>query len=109
MYTGTFTDMPVDKNWIYDPKNNPFHNCPAHNQFEVNLLIWRLSVSEVELTFDDTENLMVRDRQDLPYYFDDGFCKHTTKIPFTLVRFCEDFCLIFTLQDFVGRMTKIDD
>ena len=55
MYTGTFTFMPADKTWIYDPKNNPFHNCPAHHQFEVNLLSWRLSVSEVELTYDDTK------------------------------------------------------
>ena len=50
--------MPADKTWIYDRKNNPFHNCPAHHQFEVNLLSWRLSVSEVELTYDDTENLI---------------------------------------------------
>ena len=38
MYTGTFTYMPADKLWIYDPKTNPFHHCPAHKQFEVNLL-----------------------------------------------------------------------
>ena len=56
MYTGTFIYMPAA--WIYDPKNNPSHNCPAHHKFEVNLLSWRLSVSEVELT-NDTENLMV--------------------------------------------------
>ena len=61
IYTGTFTYMPADKTWIYDPKNNPFHNCQSHNQFEVNLVSWRLSVSEVELTYDDTENLMVID------------------------------------------------
>ena len=29
MYTGTFTFMPADKNWIYDPNKNPDHNCPA--------------------------------------------------------------------------------
>ena len=109
MYTGTFTHMPADKTWIYDPKNNPFHNCPGNHQFEVNLLSWRLSVSEVELTFDDTENLMVIDGHALPCYFADGFCKPTTKTPFTLVWFSDDFCLMFTLQDFVGSMTKIDD
>ena len=38
MYTGTFTFMPADKNWIYDPTKNPYHNCPAHHQFEVNLV-----------------------------------------------------------------------
>ena len=75
----------------------------------MNLVSWRLSVSEVELTNDDTENLMVIDGHALPSYFADGFCKPTTKTPFTLVGFSDDFCLIFTLQDFVGRMTKIGD
>ena len=70
---------------------------------------WRLSVSEVELTYEDTENLMVIDGQAHPCYFADGFCKATTETPFTLVSFIDDFCSIFTLQDFVGRMTKIDD
>ena len=41
--------MPADKNWIYDPKKNTL--------LEVNLLSWRLSVSEIELTYDDTENI----------------------------------------------------
>ena len=52
MYTGTFTFMPADKNWIYDPTRNPnpFPFCPAHHQFEVNLTSWRLEISEVELT-----------------------------------------------------------
>ena len=109
MYTGTFTYMPADKSWIYDPKTNPFHNCPAHNQFEVNLLRWRHSVSEVELTYDDTENLMVIDGHALPCSFANGFCKPTIETPSTLVWFSDDFCLIFTLQDFVGRMTKIND
>ena len=65
MYNGTFTYMPADKSWIYDPKTNLFHNCPARNQFEVNLLSWILSVSEVEITYDYTENLMVIDRHAL--------------------------------------------
>ena len=34
---------------------------------------------------------------------------HETKTPFTLVWFNDDYCLIFTLQDFIGRMTKIED
>ena len=109
MYTGTFTFMPADKNWIYDPTKNPYHNCPAHHQFEVNLVSWRLEISEVELTYDDTSNDMIIDGHTLPCYFADGFCKPTTKTPFTLVWFNDDYCLIFTLQDFIGRMTKIED
>ena len=108
-YTGTFTFMPADKNWIYDPNKNPYHNCPAHHQFEVNLVSWRLKISEKELTYDDTENVMIIDGHTLPCYFADGFCKPTTKTLFTVVWFSDDFCLIFTLQDFLGRMTKIED
>ena len=47
MYTATFTFMPADKNWIYDPTQNCYHNCPAHHQFEVNLVSWRLEIFEV--------------------------------------------------------------
>ena len=108
-YTGTFTFMPADKNWVSDPNKNPYHNCPVHYQFEVNLVSWRLEISKIELTYDDTENVMIIDGQSLPCYFADGFCKSTTKTPFTLVWFSDDFCLIFTLQDFLGRMTKIED
>ena len=109
MYTCTFTVMSADKDWIYDPNKNPYHNCPAHHQFEVNPVSWRLEVSELELTCDDTENVKIIDEHTLPCYFADGFCKPTTKTPFTLVWFSDGFCLIFTLQDFIGQMTKIQD
>ena len=92
MYTGTFTIMPADEFWIYDPTNNPLQNCPAHNQFEVNLLSWRVSVSEVEFTYDDTETLMAINGRALPCYFADGFCKPNAQTPFTLVWFSGDFC-----------------
>ena len=109
MYTGTFTYMPADKNWLYDPLRNPYHNCPAHHQFEVNLNSYCLAISEIELTYDETQNVMIIDGHTLSSYFADGFCKPTTESPFTLVWFSDDFCLILTLQDFIGRMTKIED
>ena len=49
MYTGTFTLMPANKDWINDQNKIPYHNCPAHHQYEVNLVSWRLKVSELEL------------------------------------------------------------
>ena len=90
-------------------KKITLHNCPAHHHFEVNLLSWRLSVSEVEHTYDDTEKITVIGGHTLPQYFADDFCKPTFKTLFLLVWFNDDFRLIFTLQDFVGRMIKIDD
>ena len=52
---------------------------------------------------------MVIDGHAFPCYFADGFCTPTTKTPFTFVLFSDEFCLIFTPQDFRGRMTKIND
>ena len=101
--------MPADTNWIYDPLRNPHHNCPTHHQFEVNLVSWRFAISEIELTFDDTQNVMIIDGHPLPCYFADGFCKPTTKTPYTLVWFSDDFCLIFTLQDFIGGIKTLED
>ena len=79
MYTGTFTLMPADKTLLDDPKRTPLHNCPAEHQFEPNIVSWRFSVAEIELTYDDTENVMVIDGLTLPCYFADSFCKPTTK------------------------------
>ena len=52
---------------------------------------------------------MTIDGHTLPWYFANGYCKPTTKTPFTLVWFSDDFCLISTLQNFIGRTTKIED
>ena len=52
---------------------------------------------------------MVIDGHARPCYFADGFSKPTNITPFTLVWFSDNFCLSFTIQDFVGRMTNIDD
>ena len=52
---------------------------------------------------------MIHDGYILPCYHSDGFCKPTTKTPYTLTWFDETFCLIFRLQEFIGRMTRIKD
>ena len=56
---------------------------------------------------------MIIDGHNRPCYFADGFCKPTTKTlvytTLTIVWFSNYFCLIFTLQDFIGRMTKNKD
>ena len=73
MYTGTFTFMPADKDWIYDQTRNSYYNCSAHHQFDVNIISWRLEIFEIELTYDDTENVLIKDGHTLPCYFADGF------------------------------------
>ena len=88
--------MTAVKDRIYDSSRNPYLRCPAHHQFEVNLVSWRLEVSEKELTYDDTENVLIFDGHYLQCCFADGFCKPTAKTLFTLVWLSNDFCLILT-------------
>ena len=52
---------------------------------------------------------MIIDGHTLPCYFADGLCKPTTKTRYALVWFSVDFCLLFTTQDFVVRMTETED
>ena len=52
---------------------------------------------------------MVIDGYTLPCYFADVFCKPTTKTPFLIDWFVDDFCLISAIQDFFGRMIKINE
>ena len=49
----------------------------VHHHVEVNLVSWRLEVSEIELTHDDTENVMFFNEQNRPCFFADGFCEPT--------------------------------
>ena len=52
---------------------------------------------------------MIHDGYMLSCYHSDGFCKPTTRTPYTLIWFDETFCLKFRLQEFIGRMTRIKD
>ena len=52
---------------------------------------------------------MIHDGYILPCYHSDGFCKPTTITPYIITWFDETFCLIFRLQEFIGRMTRIKD
>ena len=72
--------MPADKDWIYDPTNNHYHNSPAHHQFEANLVSWRLEISEIELAYDDTENFMIINGHNIPCYFADDFTNQPLKL-----------------------------
>ena len=52
---------------------------------------------------------MIHDGYILPCYHSDGFCKPTTRTPYTLTWFDEKFRLIFRLQEFIGRMTRVEE
>ena len=69
----------------------------------------KLRITDAETAYDDKNNQMIHDGFILPCCYLDGFCKPTTKTPYTLTWFDEKFCLIFRLQEFNGRMTRIKD
>ena len=52
---------------------------------------------------------MIHDEDILPCYHSDGFCKPTTRTAYLLTWFDEKLCLIFRLQEVIGRMTRITD
>ena len=52
---------------------------------------------------------MIHDGYIIPCYHSDGFCKQTTRTPYTLTWFDEKCCLIFRSQEFIGRMTRFKD
>ena len=70
---------------------------------------WKLRIFNTARDYDDKNNQLIHDGHILPCYHPDGFCKPTTKTPYTLTWFDEQFCLIFQLQEFIGRMTGIKD
>ena len=49
---------------------------------------------------------MIHDGYIIPCYHSDGFCKPTTRTPYILTWFDEKFCLIFRLQEFIGKNDK---
>ena len=69
----------------------------------------KLRITNAEITYDDKKNQMIPDGYILPCYNSDGFCKPTTRTQYILTWFDEKFCLIFRLQEFIGRMTRIKD
>ena len=52
---------------------------------------------------------MIIDGHTLPWYFAHSSCKPTTKTPYNDSWSSNDFRLIFTHQDFVERMIKIEE
>ena len=68
---------------------------------------WSLIVREVELTYDEKENILIYIDHTLPCLHGDGFCHPTILTPYTIVWFSDDLCLLFSIHSFIGRMSKI--
>ena len=106
---GTFVYDEHYPDWIVNFTQNLYSRCRRDREHLITRQSWKLRITNAELTYDDRNNHMVHDGYILPSFQSDGFCKPTTRMPYTLTWFDEKFCLIFRLQEFIGRMTRIKD
>ena len=67
-----------DKNWMTSKSRNRYSSC-GRKQHELLLQSWKLTISEIEITYDDKENKMIYDGHTLPCLHTDGYCKPTNK------------------------------
>ena len=108
-HIGTFVYEENYPDWIVNFTQNTYSRCRSNREHLITRKSWKLKITNAEITYDDENNQMIHDGYILPCYHSDGFCKPTTRTPYTLTWFDKKFCLIFRLQEFIGRMTKIKD
>ena len=95
--------------WIVNFTQNTYSRCRSDREHLITRQSWKLRIVNTAIDYDDKNNQLIHDGHILPCYHSDGFCKPTTKTPYTLTWFDEKFCLTFQLQEFIGRMTRIKD
>ena len=108
-HIGTFVIDEHYQDWILNFTPNYYSRCRSDREHLITRQSWKLRITNAEITYDDKNNQMIHDGYILPCYHSDGFCKPTTRTPYILTWFDEKFCLIFRLQEFIGRMTRIKD
>ena len=108
-HIGTFVYHENYPDWIVNVTQNTYSRCRADREHLITRQSWKLRIVNTAIDYDDKNNQLIHDGHVLPCYHSDGFCKPTTKTPYTLTLFDEKFCLIFQLQEFIGRMTRIKD
>ena len=97
------------QDWIVNFTHNSYSRCKSDKEHLFTRKSWKLRITNAEITYDDKNNQMIHDGYILPCYHSVGFCKPTTRTSYTLTWFDKKFCLIFRLQEFIGRMTKNKD
>ena len=105
-HIGTFVFDEHYPDWIVNFTQNTYSRCRSDWEHLITRKNW---ITNAEITYDDENNQMIHDGYILPCYHSDGFCKPTTRTPYILIWSDEKFCLIFRLQKFIGRMTRIKD
>ena len=106
---GTFVYDEHYQDWKSNFTQNYYSRSRSDREHLITRQSWKLRITNAEITYDDKNNQIIHDGYILPCYHSDGFCKPTTRTPYILTWFDEKFCLIFRLQEFIGRMTRIKD
>ena len=61
-----------------------YSRCRSDREHSITRKSWKLRITNEEITYDDRNNQMIHDGYILPCYHSDGFCKPTTRTPYTL-------------------------
>ena len=108
-HIGTFVYDEHYQDWIVNFTQNLYSRCRSDREHLITRQSWKLRITNAVIILDDKNNQMIHDGSILPCYHSDGICKPTTRTPYTLTWFDEKCCLIFRLQEFIGRMTRNKD
>ena len=108
-HIGTFLYDEHYQDWIVNFTQNYYSRYRSDEEQLLTRQSWKLRITNAEITYDDKNNQMIHDGYLLLCYHSDGFCKPTTRTPCILTWFDEKFCLMFLLEEFIGRMTRIKD
>ena len=108
-HIGTFVYDEHYPDWIVNFTQNTYSRCKRHREHLITRKSRKLRITNAEITYDDKNNQMIHDGYMLHCYHSDEFCRPTTRTPYILIWFDENFCLIFRIQEFIGRMTRVKD
>ena len=108
-HIGTFVYDDHYQDWIVNFTQNLYSRCRNDPEHLITRNSWKHRITNAEIRYDNRNNQMIHEGYILPCCHSDGFCKPTTMTPYTLTWFDEKFCLMFRLQEFIGRMTRIKD
>ena len=88
-HIGTFVYDKHYQDWIVNFTQNHSSRCRSDREHLITGKSWKFKITNAERTYDDRNNQMIHDGYILPCYHSDGFCKPTTRTPYTLTWFDE--------------------
>ena len=107
---GSMVYNPRDHNWIPDPTDNPWANCPGkdpeHEYYVIHTLGWSLQLSNITLTFDVASEHMYYGKVRIKCDMEQGHCPPNYAIKATVIWEPENHCRILGVGRSYARMIK---